>query len=84
MAGLSENETTSITGAIKEIALRLGSTRWLNLATILLFLGWIVSMSMETASLALKIGSGLSFLTLLSFHFKPHADRKNKDNAPVS
>ena len=77
MAGLSENETVTIAKAAESLFLRLGSTRWLNLATASAFWGWLAYLPYTQATpLLAALGFTLAALTLLCFQVKPHIDRK--------
>jgi hypothetical protein len=75
MAGLDKEEALALVDAVKSVALRLGSTRWLNLFTGLLFLGWMGSASIIEVRLCVQLGAVLVLLTGISFHLRPHIDR---------
>lgn len=76
MAGLDKEEMLALVDTVKSVALRLGSTRWLNLFTGLLFLGWMGSISLIEVRLVVWLGATMILLTGVSFHLRPHIDRK--------
>lgn len=76
MAGLDKEETTSIVSALKEVMLRFGSTRWLNVLCGLCFLCYIVWRDSTLGLFCACLGTALVFATLLSFHFRPHNEVK--------
>ena len=77
MAGATEKEVVTFFGMVEKLGLRLGSTRWFNLFTTLLYLGWLGMQAVtEMTPYLILAGVGLCFLTGLSFHLRPHIDRK--------
>lgn len=77
MAGATEKEVVTFLGLVEKLGLRLGSTRWLNLATTLAFLAWMLTQPVtELSPWVLLAAVALTLLTGLSFHLRPHIDRK--------
>lgn len=76
MAGLDVEETKPAIEAIRQIALRFGSTRGLNQTLLLTFLYGMAHLDNSHSLEYAAAGVIMSLLVLWSFHKKPHIDRQ--------